>query len=272
VSTPCRDIRNNSAMSLLFWLLMPIAHAATDARTLPSSPQLSAVEGKDYSLHHVVDRASRHLSQGMQVTLIDVHTGIGDWARPDLGHVRAYKTNMPTRLRGQFQLFFGDVVGWMLVPAGWRVQLATIGADGNTGYTFISPAGAGSGWLDYGITPACLACLLGEADGLLPGAWEQLIANHYLHGPMPWRPVPAPDRLNHPDVCTALLGYRSGGLSVHGAVLSSEPMAALNNRSLGDLSLAEVYVALPSSKSASAEAVVAGFRRAFSACHSPKGW
>jgi hypothetical protein len=128
-------------------------------------------EGQDYSLNDVVvDRANRHLTEGMPVTLIDVRTGTGDWVRPDLADVPAYKANIPAKLSGRFQLFYGGVAGWMLAPEGWRVKHASIGVDGNAGYTFVAPTGRGSGWLDYDITPACLSCVLGEADGLLPGA------------------------------------------------------------------------------------------------------
>lgn len=269
MSTRCRGLRNTGAIALLWWLFIPSAYAATGSRTLPSAPQSSSVEGRDYSLRDIaMDHANAHLTGGIPVTLIDVFTGTGDWARPDLAHLPAYKATMPTRLRGQFRLFYGQVVGWMLVPAGWRVQFAAIGADGNTGYTFVAPTGAGSGWLDYGVTPACRSCLLANADGLLPGAWDQLVAQGYVHGAMPWHPAPVPDRLDHPDECTALLRYGSGTLSVHAAVLSSVPMDSKR----GDLSLAEVYAALPSFRAASAEAIVDSFRRAYPACHAPNGW
>lgn len=272
MSTRCRNNRNTSFIALLLWFVIPGTYAAADARTLPGAPQSSSVEGRDYLLRDVaLDPANTRLTGGIPVTLIDVFTGTGDWAKPDLARLPAYKANLPTKLRGRFRLFYGQVVGWMLVPAGWRVQFAAIGADGNTGYTFVAPTGAGSGWLAYGMTPACRSCLLSHADGLLPGAWHQLVAQGYVHGKTPWHPMPEPDSLDHPDDCTALLRYRSGELSVHAAVLSSEPMAALNTAQV-DLSLAEVYAALPSSKAAIAEDIVARFRRTFPACRSPNGW
>jgi hypothetical protein len=65
--------------------------------------------------------------------------------------------------------------------------------------------------------------------------------------------------------------YRSDALSVSAAVLSSEPMDGLRSAQ-GFLSLAEVSVALPSSKAAIADAIMGSFRRTFPACHAPDGW
>jgi len=234
---------------------VPAVWAHAYVRQLPSAPTAKFTSSKHELRKVILD--------GNTVTLVDVLTGTDDWSRPDPAHLRTDKARLAPALRGQFQRFYGGVVGWMLVPAGWHLQFVAIGADGNSSYTFVAPQGAVAGWLDYGVTPACVSCLLGSADGLLPGAWEQEVAIGYVHGSKPWRPVPTPSRFDHPNACTALLRYRSGGLTVFSAMLSSTPMDEANR---GNTSLAEVYAALPSSKAALAQAIVASLQHNYPAC------
>lgn len=231
--------------------------------------RLVSRESKDHALHQLDLRpADTAAGKGTSVTLIDVLTGTGDWARLDAVHLPALDATVPAAARAQLHWFYGGMVGWMPVPAGWRLREAVIGADGNTGYTFVAPAGAASGWLSYGITPACLSCVLGQVEGLLPGAYRQEAAHGHAHGAGPLSLRPVPDALAHPDACTALLRYRSGALVVRAAVLSSQPLV----QPKGDLSAADVYVALPAAQAALAAAIIGDFRHRFVACHAPDGW
>jgi len=262
-----------TAAAALAWLCAPALCAGEQVHALPTTQTVQAWppsrEGRDYSLRQrVVHPASDASGKGAPVTLIDVWTGVGEWARPDAGRLPANDMAIPEKARTQLQWFYGDVVGWMPVPSGWRLQNASMGADGNTSYTFVAPRGAASGRLSYGVIPACLSCLLGAAEGLLPGAYEQEVANGYVHGAGPLPPRPEPDVLAHPDECTALLRYRSGSLVAWAAVLSSQPIATPK----GDLSEADVFVALPADQAALAEAIIGNFRHRFAACHAPGGW
>lgn len=267
-------LRRVGTAALAAWLCATAAQAAgqTAVHELPTTQVVQqgrfvSREGRDYALRQLVVRPGG-AGHRLPATLIDLLTGTGDWARPDAARLPALATTIPAVVQARLHWFYGGVVGWMPVPAGWRLQEAVIGVDGNTGYTFVAPAGAASGWLSYGVTPACLACVLGDAEGLLPGAHRQEVAHGYAHGvgPLPLRPVP--DVLAHPDVCTALLRYRSGALVVRAAELSSLPLAAPE----GDLSEAGVYLALPAAQGALAEAIIGDFRHRFVACHAPDGW
>jgi hypothetical protein len=259
-----------NVLASMMLLCAPALPAARQVHELPAMKgHWVSREGRDYSLRQaVLHPMGAAAGKRVSVTLVDVVDGTGEWDRPLAARLPPIDMAVPPSIRTQLHWFYGGVVGWMPVPSGWRLQYAARGADGNTGYLFVAPAGAASGWLTYGIIPACLSCLLETADGLLPGAYEQEVANGYVHGPGPLPLRPVPDRLAHPDDCTALLRYRTGRLTVRAAVLSSEPLA----KPEGSLSEADVYVALPARQDGIAEAIVGNFRRRFAACHAPDGW
>lgn len=250
------------AMALL-WTTGSQVHAAAGVRELSGTPEMRSAAGTDYALRTVP-------FGGLTVTLIDVHSGAGDWTRPDPAKLPALPSasSLP---KDAVQWFYGGVAGWMAVPQGWRVQYATIGVDANAHYTFAAPEGASSGWVSYTVIPACEECLLQEAEGLLPGAGEQLGSRHDAPPILLGQTNPVMSWQSRPDDCTALFRYRTGGLTVHAAVLSSVPVAALATGK-GALALAEAYVALPSAKSALADFMVNQFSQAFAACRSPDGW
>jgi len=238
------------------------ARASDGVRELPSTPELKSAPGSDYALR-VVPFA------GASVTVIDVHSGLGDWSRPDAGKLPALPP--PPSGKDAVQWFYGDIAGWMAVPAGWRLQRAAIGADATSRYTFVAPDGAASGWVTYAVIPACEECLLQEAEALLPGAGEQLAARHDASAINLGQTNPVMSWQSRPDDCTALFRYRSAGLTVHAALLSSVPVAALDTGK-GTLALVDVYAALPPAKAALADYLVGSFRQAFAACRSPQGW
>lgn len=252
-------------MALLSPWGTPVAQAATDVRELRTAPQLRSEPGVDYMLH-VTSVA------GTTVTLIDVHGGVGDWVRVDPAKLPPLPAAPPKPTKDAPQWFYGEVVGWMAVPGGWRVQRAAIGADGGTDYTFVAPEGTAKGWLTYTVIPACVGCQLEEAAGLLPGAGERMgtfaeapeIRLGQTNPVMSWQ--------SHPDDCTALFRYRSGGLNVQAAVLSSAPFSALDDQKGADLSVADLYIAVPAPDAAVATYLLDTFRQTFRACHSPRGW
>lgn len=259
---PFRNVVAIVAMALL-WGLAPQVHAAAGVRELPSTPEMQSALGTDYALRTAP-------FAGITVTLIDVHAGAGDWTRPEVAKLPALPSP-PSSTKDTVQWFYGGVAGWMAVPTGWRVQRAAIGADANARYTFVAPEGAASGWVTYAVIPACEECLLQESEGLLPDAGEKLAARHDATPINLGQTNPVMSWQSRPDDCTALFRYRSAGLTVHAAVLSSVPVSSLETGK-GDLALADVYAALPTAKSALADYMVGSFRQAFPACQSPQGW
>lgn len=250
---------------VVFWALCaPVLHATDGIRELRSTPQLQSSAGTDYVLRTTS-------FGGLAVTLIDVHSGSGDWIKADVSKLPPLPAApLASSKESPVQWFYGDSVGWMPVPAGWRVQRAAIGADGNTIYTFTAPDGASAGWLSYTVIPACESCILQAAAGLLPGAGERLASTNQqpvinlgqTHPVMSWQ--------SRPDDCSLLFRYRTGTLTVRAAVLGSVSMAMDDTK--GDLSLADVYAALPDRQSALADYLVGHFQQAFPACRSPHGW
>jgi hypothetical protein len=239
------------------------AWAGEGVRELPAAPDGASAAGTDYALRSVP-------FGGTTVTLIDVHGGMGDWTRPQLADLPPLPAVTPPG-KEAVQWFFSGVAAWMAVPAGWRLQRAAIGADANARYTFVAPEGAAAGWVTYSVIPACEECLLQEAEGLLPGAGEQLASRHDATPVLLGQTNPVMSWQSRPDDCTALFRYRANGLTVHAAVLSSVPISALETGK-GDLALADVYAALPAAKSALAEFMLSGFQQTFRACRSPQGW
>lgn len=237
--------------------------AGDGVRELPAAPERASAAGTDYALRAVS-------FAGASVTLIDVHGGLGDWSRPKVAGLPPLPATTPTG-KDTVQWFYGDVAGWMAVPTGWHVQRAVIGADADARYTFVAPEGVASGWVTYSVIPACEECLLQEAEGLLPNAGEQLASRHDASPVLLGQTNPVMSWQSRPDDCTALFRYRSNGLTVHAAVLSSVPIATLETGK-GDLALADVYAALPAAKSALAEVMLSGFQQNFRACRSPQGW
>ncbi|WP_038622357.1 DUF4850 domain-containing protein [Dyella jiangningensis] len=250
---------------VMLWLLcLSALHAATGVRELRSTPDLRSAPDADYALRTAT-------VAGATVTLVDVHAGGADWVRVDPAALPPVPSDAPAAGKSPLQWFYGAVIGWMPVPAGWRLQRAQIGMDGGTVYTYASPDGGSAGWITYTVIPACLGCMLEEAAGLLPGASEHLAVLTGAPESNLGQTNPVMSWQSRPDECTALFRYRSGRLTVHAAVLSSVPISALDSGK-GDLAVADVYAALPTSKSAAADYLLGHFRQAFPACHSPNGW
>lgn len=249
---------------MLWWLCLSTLHATTGVRELRATPDTRSAPDTDYALHATT-------YGGGSVTLIDVHAGGGDWLRADPAKLPPFPGDAQVAGKVALQWFYGAVAGWMPVPAGWRLQRAEIGMDGGTVYTYAAPEGAAAGWITYTVIPACVGCMLDETNGLLPGAGERLAALSGSPESNLGQTNPVMSWQSRPDDCTALFRYRSGGLTVHAAVLSSVPISALDGQR-GDLAVADVYAALPAGKSAAADYLLGHFRQTFPACHSPNGW
>ncbi|QNK03261.1 DUF4850 domain-containing protein [Dyella telluris] len=253
-----------ATMIVWAWIFCAQASLATEVRELPGAPESRSAAGADYVLRSVP-------FAGQTVTLLDLHAGGHDWTRPDAAKLPALPAASPASMKEPVQWFYGAEAGWMAVPAGWQVQRAAIGADGGTQYVFTAPDGASGGWVSYDVLPVCVGCILADANGLLPNAGEQLAE---LGSPAfdLGQTNPVISWQSRPDDCTLLFRYRSGGFTVRAAVQSSVAIAATGSAQRGALALAEVYAALPASKSSTADFMVASFRQAFPACRSPNGW
>nr|WP_199042121.1 DUF4850 domain-containing protein [Dyella sp. ASV24] len=251
------------AVLAMSWVLCPVAWAAKDIRELPASPEAQSTAGADYRLRTVS-------FAGAEATLIDVYSA-GDWIRPDIARLPGLPAVSALPTKDAVQWFYGSAAGWMAVPVGWLVREADISADGGTRYVFTASEGVSGGWVSYEVIPVCVGCVLGDANGLLPNAGEQL-AELGTPGFDLGQTNPVMSWQSRPDDCTLLFRYRSSGLAVHAAVQSSVAIAATSDAQKGPLALAEVYAALPAAKSAQADFMVSSFRQAFPACRSPNGW
>lgn len=153
-------------------------------------------------------------TDGIPAWQIEVLTGTGDWDRGSPTPPPEFVLRSAADVRDRIALFKGSIFdGWLTVPRGWRVQDASEGVDGSGGVTFVASGGVRDGWIAYGVIPACVGCILGDADGLFPDAHRRWDA--FLGTRTPTETLsPKPDSLTYPDRCTALVTYRSGGLVV----------------------------------------------------------
>lgn len=164
-------------------------------------------------------------THGMPAWQIDVLSGTHDWDRGVPTPPPEFVLKSTTVQRDKVALFKSSIFdGWLAVPRGWRVQSAAEGFDGSGGITFVAPGGARRGWMAYGVTPACVGCILGGADGLFPGAhrrWDDFLGTQTPRETL----SPKPDSLAYPDRCTALVTYRSGGLVVKAVYFWLPPLS-----------------------------------------------
>jgi hypothetical protein len=193
---------------------------------------------------------------GIPAWQIDVLTGTGDWDRGLPTPPPEFVMKSTTSQRSRIALFKGSSFGgWLAVPRGWRVQVATEGVDGSGGITFVAPGGARQGWMTYGVIPACVGCILGAADGLFPDAHRRYDAFLGTHTP-PETLSPKPDSLTHPDQCTVLITYRSGGLMVEGIYFWLPPLSGGP-----DPYSTELSVALPAKDASLQDYLITAFER-----------
>ena len=63
--------------------------------------------------------------------------------------------------------------GWLLIPRGWRVVDAGVGADGSM--VLMAQAKAGDSWLEYTDAGFCVGCAIGQARCFYPQAQAQAV-------------------------------------------------------------------------------------------------
>jgi hypothetical protein len=252
-------------------LVVSSAYAQQATVNLEGPPTYAAsVVGVDYRLHDfkALDGAGHPITD-VPATLLDVMTGGGDWDAPKPDEVPAFTVAIPTAFRSQVALSYSAASGWVIVPRGWIVHGAAVGVDGTSGFTFVAPTGAKDGWMGRRTAPACMGCMYGGADGIIPGAHQRLVdlmttGLADLKAPKSQEPeprlVPTPDAMTHPNACTALLRYH---------VPSSPPVRAfvyLGRPGDGDLIMSNLYVALPDTKSTLADFVIRTFQKTYAVC------
>ena len=67
--------------------------------------------------------------------------------------------------------------GWLLIPRGWRVVDAGVGADGSM--ALMAQANAGDSWLEYTDAGYCVGCAIGQARCFYPQAQAQAVEFEY---------------------------------------------------------------------------------------------
>ena len=244
---------------------MGVAQSAPPPRTMHelTSPPVSSISvaNKDYRLRtvHPSDAKGRAIVD-VPATSVSVFDGMGAWEVVESSALPPFTRTIPADVRKGVQLFYASASGWMIVPRGWRMRQARVGADGGALFTFVAPAGVASGWLSREETPACIMCILGGAEGLFRGAHRQL---DQMMGETTPTPVlsPKPDLFERLDSCTVRLVYR---------LPHSPPVRSIEFYwQKGDPSFSELVVALPKAESKVADFLLAAFadEKRDPACH-----
>lgn len=194
-----------------------VTHAAHPRATpSPNVRDLSAMPTTDAGLRNpgeirwrrfVAHDARSQPLRDVPATIIEVITGLGDWNTTADVDVPVYGPVLPDAVRPHVQLFYNEAIGWMVVPRGWRLRRAAVGADGNAVFAYTALGGASQGWMSVASVPACGGCILAEMDGLFPEAHRELNKLWGSDAPSPHM-TPKLLSLSHPDPCTASFTYR----------------------------------------------------------------
>lgn len=249
-------------------LAVGICAAATEPNKLPGPPSAPKADDlANFRLRSFVakDSDGKPLTD-IPATLVDVHSGMGDWDAVEEGRVLPFTPNIPPELRGQIQLFYADNdIGWMMVPRGWKVWGAALGADGTSWFTFVAPAGPKDGWMVAVEVPGCFGCMYMDADGLVPAAHQNLVDGGLADpGTEAAKPAPTPDSLSNPNPCTAILSYRQPGSPAVRAIVyvgTPDPEADATERS--------TYLALPGQKAKLTDLIMDYSQKEMPACSKP---
>lgn len=198
--------------------------ASPQVQTLPTSQSLAdvpAVLGRDYRLRTFKAKNASGEVMGVPAHLLSIASAAGGWMSPDPSIVPHVTSTIPRRFRDKVQLFYSEITGWIMVPRGWQVWDAENGADGSLRLEFAQPSSSHTNWIEIGSEGGCYGCMLDDAAGFVPRA--TLVKAGYQRGLGYTSPNvaldPKPSTLIHPDPCSALLTYSSGGAVVHGVVL-----------------------------------------------------
>lgn len=200
-------------------------------------------------------------THGIPAWTIRILDGTDSWDGPTSLPPPRTVVDAPAKLRDRIALFQVESSmqgGWIVVPRGWRVTNAAAGAQGSWGVIFVAQGGPQDGWLLVGASGPGMTEVFSGAEGYFPGAYrlENAIIPHALAGDVSLTPRPA--SLTHPNRCTALVTYKSGGLAVKGM------------KQLGDDGISGFSIALPPDEAALQNFLFAAFRRTHPLSMCPK--
>lgn len=138
----------------------------------------------------------------------------------------------------------------MVVPRGWDLWSAGVGEDGTGSITFEAPQGWTHGWENIGTVPACMACMWGATNGLIPAAFK-VIGQDF--NPPVSKLIPTPQVLMHPNPCIAVLRYKpkNSPLSIRAVVLFNDK---------GNPWERDLYLALPEKSKVPADYILKSYR------------
>lgn len=241
--------------------MVPLFSDIEGARKLPAPPQGSAsVLDTDYRLHGITAKdAAGHAIADVPATLMGILDDKADWDDSALEDLSAFPVAIPDALRSQVTLFYNKHTHWFVVPRGWAVDYTLEGSKGILAITFTAPTGAKDGWMRlYSVydASACVGCMYGDADGILPRAHETLDKMDQKRTPEPIL-MPQPQSLTRMNTCTAVLRYQPP---------ASPPASGVVHLQADDSEFADLYVALPDSQSALSNYITDEFLKTHSEC------
>lgn len=199
-----------------------LSAAFPDTVQLPQTSTIGAFAGRHF--HFRVAAATDRerggvFTHGIPAWTVSIQNGVGGWDGPTRLPLPKSVLNGPGRLREKIALFqveSGMGGGWIAVPRGWRVVSAVAGAQGTWGITFAAPGGPGGGWIVVGGSGPGTSEVFSAADGYFQGVYQ--LENEIIPGTLSHDATlsPTPISLLHPNPCTAVISYKSGGLVVKG--------------------------------------------------------
>ena len=216
------------------------------------------VPGIDVNLHKIRARDASRVVIDAPATAVDILELYGDkqaWDSVDPAKVPAYRPSIPARIRSGIALFYGRSFGWVVVPRSWTLINARVGEDGSGEMVFRAPGGWRDGWEAVGTIPACISCMWGATNGLVPAAYKAIGIDYKgMPDDLPATKIkPRPLGLTHPDPCTAILRYRSprSTMPIRATVL-------FNNK--GTLWERDIHLALPKKEKTLGDYIFASYR------------
>ncbi len=186
-------------------------------------------------------------------TAVDVFSGVLSWEIVDPLKVSAFTPQLPNAIRPHVSLFYMNQLGWIVVPRGWHLHWAAIGADGNTSIAFVSPKGWRNGWMYEGTVPSCWGCIWDVTRGLTPAAYKAVGEGYKDFAPPAPTLVPTPKTLVHPNRCIAIFSYQPKALP-----LLIRAIVQMNI--VGDPWERELYIAVPPAQETLARYILNRFR------------
>lgn len=198
---------------------------AAQVHYLPDVHSMSAqrsILGTDFRLHPYRAKGMGGKILDVPANLLDIPSGTGGWISPEPNSVPAFPVLLPRNMHNRIQLFYSGEKGspemWLVVPRDWVIWNAGNGADGSFSFQFIAASGLTSGWMQVSGQGGCAGCMPEVVSGLgIPAAERAFKDNEFP--PLNAKLWPKPSALVHPDACAALLTYKTGKNTIHGAVL-----------------------------------------------------